>query len=837
MHERYNPVNAHSMSELLPWLFVADARQSTVVCKDSSLLASWSMTGIDIESGEDGLIEHACGQLDSAFRRLADAGSTVWATMERRPASAYIRGVFDNPVADYIDELWGSSFAGDRPLFVNKHYLSAAMQTKGNAVSLGEMVGQGLSEGMKLPAAILAALRGRTRQKAAIGFANRTELEAMCRRFENSVASVLDNAVTHVQLQRLHGPDLLGVLKASASVNPEAPVAFMEDEYLDTYLSDTFLDNSMKDYLVLEGGQQKYVGVFTLKGAPPGSLLQGLNPLMALPVHLRVGVCWKAATLAEAEKFLSSARTFDEMRGFTPKKLFKMAVAKDVEMSGDDTPTTRVGAVVESFRDDARRREAFFGWMASTVLVYADTPELLGESMDMVARALERSGLVYLRETDGSLSGFCACIPGHLREIVRWHFVEASNLTDTVPLVSLDSGVPYHPFFSEGAPEPVPPNAILRTRYNTVQYFNYHVGQLGHTLVIGPARNGKTMFQMFLESQFLKYPNARIFNLDKDLSCKPTTLLLGGTHIDLDPSHGHGLKMNPVGLAVDEPGRAWLVGWIDRILTSRGKALTDAEIEEVYQALTRIAVDPMARMTTLLTQLPDHLRVRLTPWCEGGAYGMYFDHVEDEFSVSQVTTTEVGSLINAGLFDVVRAYADYAFYRIERFLSDRTISELGPTMIYFEEAGFLLDDPVFANKARDYLMTLPKKRAFLVMTAQSPEPFLNQPALGAAVRDNIATIIFLPNQNAGRPELARKYKEAFGVNDTQLDLIAGATPKMEYCIYQPQTGLFRVAQAQFTPEIVACLRSDAKSQAVFNRHYDPENPQWKENYLSAVLNA
>src|SRR6185312_14863810 len=157
-----------------------------------------------------------------------------------------------------------------------------------------------------------------------------------------------------------------------------------------------------------------------------------------------------------------------------------------------------------------------------------------------------------IRERDGSLSGFCVGVPGPLREVVRWHFVEASNLTDMVPMITLDSGKDYHPFFSEGLPERLPPCATLRTRYNTVQYFNYHVGQLGHALLIGPSRNGKTMFQMFLTSQFLKYPNARVFILDKDLSCKPPTLLMGGRYIDLDPNRGGGMKLNPLSVAGTE---------------------------------------------------------------------------------------------------------------------------------------------------------------------------------------------------------------------------------------------------------------------------------------------
>jgi type IV secretion system protein VirB4 len=292
-----------------------------------------------------------------------------------------------------------------------------------------------------------------------------------------------------------------------------------------------------------------------------------------------------------------------------------------------------------------------------------------------------------------------------------------------------------------------------------------------------------------------------------------------------------------VSIGKTESGRAWLVGWLDRLLSGRGAPLTDHQIEEISQAITRISSDPQARLSTLSTQLSDGLRARLAPWCEGGAFGMYFDHSEDQFSFGRITCTEVGTLINAGLHDVVRAYCDYAFYRIELSLSDRSESELGPTMIYFEEAGFLLENPIFAARARDYLMTLAKKRAFLVMTAQSPEPFINQPELGAAVRDNVATVIFLPNSKAHTASLAKQYVQAFGVNDTQLDLIATAVPKMEYCVFQLQANSFRVCRAQFPPEIVACLRSDAKSQAIFDRYYDPEDAQWRDKYFEAVLHA
>lgn len=831
-----DPMEAHSVGELLPWLYSTGIAHDKVVCKDDSILGVWALRGVDIESADPSTLEAAASQMDDVLRRLASSGVNVWTLMERRPAGGYKFGSFDNEVAGYIDELWGATFA-ESPLYENRCFIAVAMPTRGAALSLGEAVGQGISSGRGMLSSVADALKARVRGSKLTGFRTKEELDRMCARFETHIAQIVDSSLHECTVTRLRGPDLLGFLKSTVSANRLAPVGVNEDEYLDTYLSDTFIDNSYQDHLILDGTKRQYVGVYSLKAAPGGNLLAGLNSLTALPMRIRIGITWRSATIAQADKFLAGARSFDEMRGFTPRKLIKKMMARDAAVDGDDTPQTRVGSIAEDFRQMNKRNQASFGWMAASVCVYADSPEVLNDNMDLVQRNLERSGMVFIRERDGSLSGFCVGVPGHLREVVRWHFVEASNLTDMVPMITLDSGKDYHPFFSEGLPERLPPCATLRTRYNTVQYFNYHVGQLGHALLIGPSRNGKTMFQMFLTSQFLKYPNARVFILDKDLSCKPPTLLMGGRYIDLDPNRGGGMKLNPLSVAGTESGATWFSSWLDELLQARGPALTDKELQEVYEATLRIRDFPGKRLTTLMTQLSEGLRARLQPWCEGGAYGMFFDHAEDDFEFGRITATEVGSLINAGLLDVVRGYTSYAFYRIEQFLSNSDPREIGPTLVYFEEAGFLLDSPIFAARAKDYLMTLAKKNAFLVMTAQSPEPFINQPDLGAAVRDNIATILFLPNKGASRADLGKKYREAFGVNDVQLELIADATPRQEYCIFQPANDTFRVAQAHFPPEIVACLRSDKKSISIFNNFYDEGDPEWKQKYLHAVLNA
>ncbi len=821
----------NGMDEILPWLFIADEECSVVCNKDSSLLAAWSFEGVDVESGYLGVLDDASAAFDAALRGMRDSQPVVWTRVDRRPFGEYPFGQFTDPVAKAVDRIWGEQFGGGG-LFRNRHHIAVSMPVVGGAVTVGEATRNNMDAGMKPVRAFAEAMRNKyVGGQKRFGFTTRDELAVMLNRFEQTICAPLDNGNVGLEVKRLKGRDLLGFLKSTASANPLAPVAVDHYEYLDTYLSDSFVDNRLSDYLVLDGDKRQYVAAYTLKKAPHNEANQFFKLLLGLPVSLSVASCWKVVSQSESEKFFNGARTFDEMRQMEVKKLLRRAFSQD-QLSANDAPTTEVGVAAMELKHEVKQHRAVCGWLTTTVLVYADSPEALSLSCEHVTRTLETCGLAFVREREGALSALCTGIPGQSTEPVRWHFVEAANFTDVSPIITLASGEPYHPFFSEGREEPLPPNAVFRTRYNTPFYFNYHVGQLGHTLLIGPSRNGKTMLQSFLEGQFLKYPNSRIFNIDKDYSLKPQTLLLDGEYVDLDPGKG-GVRMNPVSLATDDLGRAWLVGWLDRLLSYRGTRPTDQEVSEVANAVKRIANVPGARLTSLMSQLPENLRARLAPWCEGGPWGQYFDNSEDNFNITRVMSTEVGGLINAGLTDVVNAFTEYAFYRLERFLMDRRMEDIGPTMVYFEEAGFLLDDEIFASKARDYLMTLAKKKAFLVMTAQSPEPFITHPKLGAAVRDNVATIIFMPNVQAGR-DLGVKYKQAFGVNDNHLDIIATARPREEYCVFQPQTGLFRVVRAKFTPEIVSALRSDVQSQGVLNKVYDSENPKWKERYLELV---
>lgn len=843
----YDHPDARPASELLPWLFLCDDDR-TVVNKDSSLLAVFEFGGVDAESGDEHLLENAALQFDAALRLAAANGARVWTRSDRIRSPDYPAGVFDNAMASEIDQLWESSFRGQT--WENLYTLAIAMPTQRAQRTVAEIARDHLDDGdpawRAVPRAVWQKLRGSPSDR--IGFETKVELENARLRFEQNILTPIQQQLHLFRIRRLGGEELLGYLRFVSSSGDPAPLAVNEFSYLDAACSDTWIDNSLRDYLVLEGPRREFVAVLTLKDAPPSNRLAALDALMALPVRLTIANCWKASTGAQAITDLKDARTFDEMRQLDLKTLMRGVISSSGDLVAvEDVPKTEVGAAAKLFVDGIKNGTDAWGYLATSIIVRGDSLGALERHIERVQQILEHGRLNFLREREGAISGFAVGLPGNVVEPVRWFHTEASNLTDLAPTISLSSGDWFHPHFSRLAGYEVPAHLTARTRYGTPCHINYHVGEVGHTVYVGPTSAGKTVQKMLMTSQGFKYPHYRAIIFDKDLSCQATTLMHDGEWINMAPASGTNLsetdapRMNPLAY-LREPGTLlWLVNWIDRLMAHRGERLTEQEMTLLNQALERLRDDPgqQPRLSSLLVQLSEresrNLAERLQIWCEGGAYGAYFDNEVDELNFSSITCFEIGGLITLNLGDVLRAFTDYVFFRVERMIGDAKGEAHGPTEIYFEEAGFLLEDPIFAERAATYLMTLRKKNAYLVMTAQSPEPFMRDERLRAAVRDNVATVIFLPNASATRGDLPEMYRRAFGLNTNHLELIRGAMPRREYCIWQPQLNAFRVAVVEMPKPVVARLMSNKASQSILADTWDPNDAGWKERYVQRVL--
>jgi len=59
------------------------------------------------------------------------------------------------------------------------------------------------------------------------------------------------------------------------------------------------------------------------------------------------------------------------------------------------------------------------------------------------------------------------------------------------------------------------PHMICNTTGDTAFRFNLNVGDVGHTLLLGPTGAGKSIFLVLLVIQWLRYPRAQVVIFDK----------------------------------------------------------------------------------------------------------------------------------------------------------------------------------------------------------------------------------------------------------------------------------------------------------------------------------
>ena len=320
-----------------------------------------------------------------------------------------------------------------------------------------------------------------------------------------------------------------------------------------------------------------------------------------------------------------------------------------------------------------------------------------------------------------------------------------------------------------------PPLFHARTQGSTPFRFSLHVGDVGHTLVIGPTGAGKSVLLALMALQFRRYAAAQIFAFDHGGSIRAATLGMGGEWHDLGGSLGD--EATPVSLQplsrIDEPDeRAWAADWLAAILAREGFAITPEVKDHLWTALGSLADAPVGQRTltglSVLIQASG-LKRALTPYTLAGPYGRLLDADHEAFGSSDLQAFETEGLIGT---PAAPAVLSYLFHRIGRRLDGR------PTLILIDEGWLALDDPMFGRQLKEWLKTLRKKNASVVFATQSLAD-IEGSSIAPAIIESCPTRLFLANERALEPQIAGIYRR-FGLNERQIEIVASATPKRDY---------------------------------------------------------
>ncbi|WP_319798668.1 conjugal transfer protein TrbE [Nitrobacter sp.] len=782
---------ASRLADYLPW--AALVGPGIVLNKDGSFQRSARFRGPDLDSAVAAELVAVAGRINNAFRRLGSSWS-IFVEAQRHEASTYPNSTFPDPASALVDAERKADFEEAGSHFVSSYYLTFLYLPPAEEAARAETwLYEGREQSGIDPHEIMRAFVDRTDRVLALldGFMPE--------------CAWLDDAET---LTYLHSCVSLSRHRVRV---PETPV------YLDALLADQPLTGGLEPRL----GDQN-LRILTITGFPtattPG-LLDDLNRL-AFPYR------WSTRAIlldkTDATRLLTKIR-----RQWFAKRKSVAAILKEV-MTNEPSVLVDTDAANKALDADIALQElgadvAGMAYVTATITVWDADPRTADEKLRLVEKVIQGRDFTAMVETVNAVDAWLGSLPGHAYANVRQPPISTLNLAHMIPLSAVWAG--------EARDEHLRAPALLygRTEGSTPFRFSLHVGDVGHTLVIGPTGSGKSVLLALMAFQFRRYTGAQVFAFDFGGSIRAAALAMGGDWHDLGGGLIEGdefsVSLQPLARIHDTYERAWAADWIVAILTREGVPITPEAKEHLWTALTSLSTAPVEERTItglcVLLQ-SNNLKQAIRPYCVGGPYGRLLDAEAEYLGSADVQAFEIEGLIGTGAAPAVLAYL---FHRIGDRLDGR------PTLLIIDEGWLALDDEGFAGQLREWLKTLRKKNTSVIFATQSLSDIASS-AIAAAIIESCPTRLLLPNERAIEPQILGVYRR-FGLNDRQIEILARATPKRDYyCQSRRGNRLFELGLSEVG--LALCAASSKSDQALIANIVAEHG---RDGFLEAWLNA
>ena len=391
----------------------------------------------------------------------------------------------------------------------------------------------------------------------------------------------------------------------------------------------------------------------------------------------------------------------------------------------------------------------------AALIVYGDDMDALARNVAYGHATLSDPGNVIVRE-DMALEGqVYATLPGNAKYRPRKAPITSLNFAAMSPFYAFPMGAPDGHHWGEAV-------SLFRSTVDTPLWFSPHVGDLGHTSVIGMSGAGKTALLAFLLAQFQRFPVRHVI-LDKDQGLKIAVLALGGQYLSLRTGEPTGF--NPFALPHSAAHANYLHDLICLLAGGNWDAKASREVEEGIKAV--YSLSPENRRLASLVQFLDGTEIsgvaeRLRPWVGDGRFAWAFDNCEDRLQIGRLTAFDVTEFLDHP--DLRTPITSYLLYRTEPLI-DGT-----PFALWIDEFWRLLDDPYFESFVRDKLKTIRKKDGIVITSTQSPADALDS-KIASALLEQTPTKIFLPNEYANEGD----YRDGFKLSPAEWELLRPLT--------------------------------------------------------------
>jgi type IV secretion system protein VirB4 len=460
------------------------------------------------------------------------------------------------------------------------------------------------------------------------------------------------------------------------------------------------------------------------------------------------------------------------------------------------------------------------GYYTSCVVLMSEDRGQVEADASKIVKAIRGRGFGARIETINNVEAFMGSLPGHGVENVRRPLINTLNLADLMPVNTIWTGLNYAP--CPMYPPQAPALMECVTHGATPFRLNLHVRDVGHTLILGPTGSGKSVLLGLIAAQLRRYPKMSIFAFDKGMSMYALCQAVGGRHFEIGGDAGR-LAFCPLQFLESAGDRAWALDWIETLLGLNGVEITPEQRNEIGLALRNMHQTGAKTLTEFVAIVQNNtIRDALTQYTVAGAMGQLLDADKDGLALSEFSLFEIEQLIDLGEKYALPVLL-YLFRRIERSLRGQ------PAAIILDEAWIMLGHPAFRRKIKEWLLTLRKANCLVLMATQSISQAVESGILDT-ILESSATKIFLPNDKAGNEDIAGLYRK-MGLNDKQVEIIAGAIPKRQY--YYVSEGGRRLFELALGPVAMAFVgASDKESVAEIRKLQARFGEDWIGEWLA-----
>jgi type IV secretion system protein VirB4 len=740
--------------------------ETAFLTKSGDLGMVLSVTGVDYESLDHAGQEYAVKRLEAALKAFGP-GFHVYQHLfkSNRPEIPFAN--YDSPVVQEAVD-----------------YRRQFFEEKANSLYQIEIYYCILLEGSRSKTGVRAALAQLFRDPA--GAVNELKAQFTNKRMKTLLRSQIERDLARLE-QRVQGfARQLGDFVRIEVMNQQGQFRFFRRllNYDDWRIAGEPKHTQFLDYQVVNSDIEAerdhllvgdhFVRILTMKEAIGETRPLVLDALLKVPGNFCAITEWVPVSQDKARKEVNKRR-----------RHFNISKTGFVSQLGNDTATTNPRDVLvdESKQADiehlgdclrALGDGQSLGEFSLTIVLYGKDrlalEHLVGEFAGVFTNA---DGSLFV-ETYNQLNAYFATVPGGHAFNLRRLMLLNTNYADLSFLFTILPGERNNAHLGTEY------LAVLETDNATPYFLNLHCGEVAHTLILGMTGSGKSYFCIFILQNAQKYePLTFIFDIGG--SFESLTTIFGGSYLNVG-REARDFTINPFSLPQTKENMQFLFSFF-RVLIEGNEQRYRLDFKEeirLWDAIERIyMLEADQRTVSNFANIIGELKDRLHRWTRAGQYGFLFDNTEDTLSFSQFQTFNF-----AGWNDAPDALEPLLFYVLHRASNEIcNPAKLATFKIFLlDEAWLFIKNETIRSYIVQAQKTWRKHHAAMILATQSIKE-LQESGMLHIVAESCPTKIFLAN-----PEMDREvYAEAFHLNDTELDLIAGLVPPGQMLIRKAQS--------------------------------------------------